>query len=317
MRFDPGITVTPKQFGKDSLKSIIPLILLFGLGGHLYNNSFFFYLLAALIIGTNALNIVYGFTGYLPFGFAVFIAFGAYLSAMSINLLHFPEVLGILFGGLSSVVLSLAFTPLLRLSGAYFAVASLGAFEMMYYLMGNLSLTKYTGGPFGISPNVPYTPTADFVAIVSIALISSLLILLIHHSDFGLALRAISDDRTSAEMSGVNSLRLRATAWALSAFLMGIAGSLYGIDLGFFYPAGVFDLTHFSVLLIIFLIFGGKGSYLGPLIGTVVLFVVYEFVNFYYPNISLLVFGAIVVFLILFLQDGVIVKLESISSEVF
>ena len=164
---------------------------------------------------------------------------------------------------------------------------------------------------------MPYTPTADFIAIVAIALLSSIVVLFIHHSNFGLALRAIGDDRTSAEMSGIDTLRLRATAWGLSAFLMGIAGSLYGIDLGFFYPAGVFDLTHFSVLLIIFLIFGGKGSYLGPVVGTVLLYLVYEFVNFNYPNISLLVFGVIVVLLILFLQNGIVPRLKSISQEVF
>ncbi len=317
MKFDFGIRVTAKQFGKDSLKSIIPLIILFTIGPIFYDNPFFFFLLAVLIVSTNALNIVYGFTGYLPFGFAVFIAFGAYLTAMAINILNFPEVFAILFGGLSSVALSMVFTPLLRLSGAYFAIASLGAFEVMYYFMSNLSLTKYTGGPYGIEPHIPYTPVADFIAIVSVAAVSSLIILFIHHSNFGLALKAISDDRTSAEMSGIHTLRVRTVAWALSSFLAGIAGALYGINLAFFYPSGVFDLTQFSVLVIVFLIFGGKGSYLGPLIGTVVLYLVYQFVTFNYPNFSLLVFGVIIVLLILFLSDGVTSRLKSILPGVF
>lgn len=317
MKFDSIVNVTPQVFGKDFLKTLIPIVVLFALGPVLYHNQFFFFLLAVLLIATNSLNIVYGFTGYLPFGFAVFLAFGAYLTAMSINLLHLSVLLSVLIGGLSSVGLSLLFTPLLKLSGAYFAIANLATFETVYYIMSNLSLTSLTGGPYGISPNAPYTPTIDYVTIITLAAVSSLIILYIRHSNFGLALRAMNDDRTSVALSGVNAPRFRTYAWIISTFLIGIAGGLYGIYLGFFYPPGVFDLTQFSVMVIIFLIFGGRGTYLGPLIGTVVLFFVYQEVTLSYPNLSLLVFGVIVILLILFLPDGVVSLINKNYKEVF
>lgn len=317
MKFSSIIRVEPAVFGKDSLKSLIPVAVIFGLGPFFYQNQFFFFVLAVLLVLTNALNIVYGFTGYLPFGFAVFLAFGAYLTAMSINLLHLSVIVSLLIGGLSSVALSLLFTPLLRLSGAYFAIANLAVFETVYYIIGNLSLTKYTGGPYGIAPHAPYTPVADYVAIVILAAVSSLVILYIHHSNFGLALRAINDDRTSVELSGVNSHRFRTFAWIISTFFVGLAGGLYGIKLGFFYPEGVFDLTRFSVLIIIFLIFGGRGSYLGPIIGTVSLYLLYQEVTLNYPNFSLLVFGIIVILLILFLPNGVVSIVKKSVKEVF
>lgn len=317
MKFDSIVNVPPQVFGKDFLKTLIPIIVLFAIGPIMYHNQFFFFLLAVLLIATNSLNIVYGFTGYLPFGFAVFIAFGAYLTAMSINLLHLSVMISVLIGGFSSVGLSLLFTPLLKLSGAYFAIANLATFETVYYIMSNLSLTKWTGGPYGIAPRAPYTPTVDYVTIIAIAVLSSLVILYIRHSNFGLALRAMNDDRASVALSGVNAPRFRTYAWVISTFLVGTAGGLYGIYLGFYYPSGIFDLTQFSVMVIIYLIFGGRGSYLGPLIGTVVLFVVYWEVTLIYPNLSLLVFGVLVILLILFLPDGVVSLINKSYKEVF
>jgi len=295
---------------KDAAKSIVPLIVLFVIAPLIYQDQFLFFLLAILLVCTNALNIVYGFTGYLPFGFAVFVAFGAYTAAMTVNLLHFPVWLAVVSAGLSSVLLSLVFTPLLRLNGAYFAIASLAAFEAVYNIYQNGALRNITGGPYGIFPKVPYTPNLDYITVVLLAIASSLLILFIKRSDFGLALQAIRDDRYAVETVGVNTLMMRTYAWVLSSLLTGLAGGMYGLYIGFFYPSGVFDLTQFSVLVIIFLIFGGRGTYLGPLIGTVILFLLYQFLNLSFPNLYLLVFGVIIILVMLFLPDGVISVLQ-------
>ena len=118
MKFNSLINVPPGKFAKDALKSLLPIAVLLGIGPFLYQDQYFFFLLAVLMVATNALNIVYGYTGYLPFGFAVFLAFGAYVTAMSINLLQMTYLPALLLGGLASVGLSLLFTPLLRLSGA-------------------------------------------------------------------------------------------------------------------------------------------------------------------------------------------------------
>ncbi len=317
VKYESFLNVSLSRAGKDALKTLVPLLAIFLIGPLFYTNQFFFFLMGVLIISTNALNIVYGYTGYLPFGFGLFLAFGAYLASMSINLIHIPVALSIIIGGLSSVLLSLVFSPLLRLSGAYFAIASLATFESLYYIMSNLSLASYTGGPYGISVHAAFTPNIDYYAIAAVAVMSSLIILYIHHSNFGLALKAMNDDRHSVEMCGVNSHRFRTYAWIISTFLVGVTGGLYAIYLGFFYPSGVFDLTEFSVLVIIFLIFGGRGTYLGPLIGSVVLFIVYQEVTLNYPNYSLLVFGILIVGLILFMPNGVVGILKKNTKEVF
>lgn len=317
MRFEHYFSTTPEKLAVDAMKTVIPLAALFLLGPFFYNDQYLFALLAVLITATNSLNIVYGFTGYLPFGFAVFISFGAYTGAISINLLHFSLIESVLFGGLCSVGLSLIFTPLLKLNGAYFAIASLAAFEAIYYIFENGALTKITGGPYGISINISYTPQLDYIIVSTVAIVSSIVILLILRTNFGLALRAIKDERYSAEVSGINTIKFRTYAWTLSSFLTGVAGAMFGIYLGFFYPSGVFDLTEFSVLVIIFLIFGGRGTYIGPIFGTVILFFVYQYLLEYFPSYYLLVFGLLIILVILFLPDGVIGVISRKVNGVF
>lgn len=317
MKFEDHFSTTPARFATDAMKTLIPLAVLFILGPFFYSDQYLFALLAVLITATNSLNIVYGFTGYLPFGFAVFIAFGAYTGAISINLLHFSLLESVLFGGLCSVVLSLLFTPLLKLNGAYFAIASLAAFEAIFYIFENGALTKITGGPYGISINIAYTPQLDYIIVIVVAIFSSLAILLIMRTNFGLALRAIKDERYSAEINGINTLKFRTYAWIISSFLTGLAGAMFGIYLGFFYPSGVFDLTEFSVLVIIFLIFGGKGTYIGPIFGSVILFFVYQYLIDFFPSYYLLVFGLLIIIVILFLPDGVIGVISKKFNGVF
>jgi branched-chain amino acid transport system permease protein len=270
-----------------------------------------------MLISVNSFNVIYGFTGYLPFGFAAFIAIGAYTAGMTVNILHFTLIPAILSGGLASLLLSLLLIPLLKLKGAYFAIASLAVFEALYYIYQNPALTGITGGPYGLFIHINYKPNIYYLIIVIMSIISSLVLLLLKKTNFGLALTAINDDNFSAGLSGINILKFRVYAWTLSTFMAGIAGAVFGIYIGFFYPSGVFDLTQFSVLIILFLMFGGKGSYLGPLIGTVILYILYQYLISSFPSYYLLVFGIIIIFVVLFLPNGVIYEINKKVREVF
>lgn len=316
MNFDYLLVSNKKKITNDFIKLALPLAILFAIGPFVYTNQALFFSLAVFIILTEAFNIVYGFTGYLPFGFAVFFAIGAYVTAIMIVHLHFPALLAVLVGGLSSVALSFLFSPLLRLSGAYFAISSLAFFEAVYYIFENPTLEHITGGPYGISFIQAYNPNLTYALVSALAVISVIVVVVIYHSSFGAALRAIKDDRFAVELSGINSLRYRNFAWIISTFMAGIAGSLYGWYLGFFYPSGVFDLTQYSVLVIVFVIFGGAGTKYGPVLGTIILFVLYQFLNFSFTGSLQLVFGVILVVLILFLPNGIVPMIRKYTKEV-
>jgi branched-chain amino acid transport system permease protein len=290
----------------DAVKIAVPLAAIFTLGPVVTGNQSILMELAVFVILADALNIVYGFTGYLPFGFGAFFAVGAYGTAIMIAHYSFPVGIALLVGTFLSCVLALVFTPLLRLSGAYFAIASLAAFEVLYLAIGNTSLTSITGGPYGISFIQAYSPNVDYAVTAAVAVVSALTVVLLARSYFGIALKAIREDRFAVELAGVNSLRYRNYAWLLSAFFSGLAGGLFGWYLGFFYPEAVFSLTDYSVLIIVFVLFGGRGTAFGPVIGAIILFAVYEVLILYFSNLLLIIFGLLLVLLILFIPDGIV-----------
>lgn len=296
----------PRKMWLDAVLIVVPLAALYLAGPLFIPNQSLFMVLAIYIMLAESLNIVYGFTGYLPFGFGVFFAVGAYGTAILIHDYAWSVSLSIIAGACFAALLSILFTPMLRLSGAYFAISSLAAFEAVYYIFSNdqPQIVAVTGGPYGINFSQVYNANLDFTITAILSIVAALIVLLINRTTFGIALKAIREDRFAVELAGVSSLRYRTYAWLITAFLSGIAGGLYGWYLGFFYPEAVFNLADFSVLVIVFVLAGGKGTVFGPLIGTVVLFLAYELISLSFPNLLLIIFGAILVALVLFLPDG-------------
>lgn len=120
-----------------------------------------------------------------------------------------------------------------------------------------------------------------------------------------MSLRAIRADPLSARMAGVNVVRTRTYAWLISAGLAGLAGGIYGWAVSVFYPDAVFDLS-ISVFAIVFALFGGVGTVLGPLLGTVVLFGVYNAIGISQPQYFQLIYGVLIVLIVLFLPNGLL-----------
>ncbi|EQD52292.1 inner-membrane translocator, partial [mine drainage metagenome] len=160
---------------------------------------------------------LYGFTGYLPFGYVGFYGIGAYGASLAMLDLHLAPVPALVFGMVVAVVLALILMPLLRLSGAYFSIASLAASQAIYYVISNPSLIGLTNGPYGISLAASYDATASYIAMAVILGLSVAIVLYLRRSRFGMTLQAIRDDPISAEMAGVSVVRERTIAWLLSA----------------------------------------------------------------------------------------------------
>ncbi len=293
------------RFSKQLRTSIIliALLLVFYLvAPYLYPNRSFFETLLVLTILSLSFNIVYGFTGYMPFGYAAFFAIGAYGFGIGI-VRHFGLVSSFLLGGLASLALGLIFVPMLRLRGAYFAIANLAGFEGAYYIISNQSLTFITRGPYGISVSSVYNPNITYAVSLLLLVIVIVVTYIVRTSNFGLALRAIKDDPLVASISGINVGLYRGVAWLSSAIFAGLAGGAYGWYISFFYPSTVFSINY-SLFAILFTIFGGPGTIIGPIIGTTTLYSLYQAVGLSYPLYSTLAFGALVVVLIIVLPEG-------------
>jgi branched-chain amino acid transport system permease protein len=259
--------------------------------------------LIVYLVLAQGVNVIYGFTGYLPFGYVGFFGAGAYGTALAFMYAHTGGLLSVLLGGVATAAVGLLLLPLLRLSGAYFALASLAASQALFLLIANPSLAWLTRGPYGVELSSIFNPgQAYFWATVLLAAAIAVVVYL-RDSAFGLALRAVRADPLSAAEAGVNVARVRGTAWLASAVLAGLAGGIFAWITSVFYPETVFSIR-ITVFAIVFALFGGVGSVLGPLLGGIVLYSLYEYIGISSPQYFQLVYGLLIVVLVLFFPGG-------------
>lgn len=284
---------------------LAPLCLVFALAPTLYSNGSLLFNLMVYAALAQGVNLLYGFTGYLPFGYVGFFGMGAYGASIGMLTLHLWPPLALLAGGIGAVLLALILVPLLRLSGAYFSIASLAAAEALYYVVSNPSLQGVTNGPYGINLENFFDAPASYAAMVVILALAVGLVVYVRRSRFGLSLMAIRDNPVSASMAGIDVVRTRSLAWLLSAFVAGVVGAVYAWHTSVFYPNSVFDLA-ITVFAIVFALFGGVGTVLGPLLGAIVLYGLYNVIGLSDPQYFQLIYGFLIVLLVLFLPTGLI-----------
>lgn len=258
------------------------------------------------IITSVGWNIVGGFTGQVSFGFAVFYGLGAYAAALLINggrnsLIAFLGAAGTAI--LASFLIGL---PTFRLRGPYFAIATIGVTEAVRVVMSNLSFTGGASGyrinEYGEFRQAPHYYTALLLLALAVAISS-----LIANSRFGLALRAIKQDEDVAAHLGVNPYAFKLWAHAVAAALAGVAGALHArynlyIDPSGG-PGGVFAFqTGISILLMP--VIGGIGTVWGPVLGGAVFGIVEEELVVRFPELHLLLYGALLILIVLLEPDG-------------
>lgn len=305
------------------LKSPLAGLVVLALVAGIFATSFFTFANESLLINLMAflalaqgINLLYGFTGYMPFGYVGFFGTGAYGCALTILFLHWNPIAAVVAGGLSAVVLGVILVPLLRLEGAYFGIASLAAAQAAYEIISNPNLTSITQGPYGINLGAVYAPTTGYWTMLGVLLFTTAIAAYFRISRFGLSLMAIRDNSNSAATAGVNVLRGRLIAWLLSCFIGGLAGGAFAWNISFFYPQSVFALT-LSIFPIVFAVFGGVGTVIGPLVGAGLLYGLYDAVGVANPEYFQLLYGLLIVALLLFMPGGLVSLAKKVRVHVF
>ncbi len=284
---------------------IIAVIVALFIGGpFVYPNRPFFFLTMIFLILAYGINLIYGMTGYLPFGYTVFFGLGAYGVYIGVRL-GLGEALSFLFSLAVTMAVAVVLLPLFRLRSHYFAIATLASLMGIYYLIDSSVLAPWTGAGKGASL-LFYEPTLTYYLTFAALSLFIVVTALIKFGRYGLALRAIKGNVTSAALDGVNVPWVRGLAWIISAFMAALAGMMYGWYVTFFYPDTVFSVA-LNVYVIAFTIFGGPGTLTGPLLGTLILNVIYQVVGVSaYSNYLPLVFGAILVALVILMPNGLV-----------
>jgi branched-chain amino acid transport system permease protein len=276
-----------------------------GIARGVYSNELMLFNFIMFLTLSQGLNIIYGFTGYLPFGYVGFFGAGAYGFALAVMHLHVPAIVGMGCAGLAALILAVILLPLLRLSGAYFAIASMAAAQALYEVIANPDLEDVTKGPYGVSLSEVFAPAYSYYFALAILAVTLLIVVWLRNSRFGMSLQAIRDDSVSAAMAGIGVVHGRTVAWILSALIAGLVGGVFAWHISVFYPDTAFDLS-ISIFSTVFLLFGGATTLLGPLLGVFILYGVYNVIGIAVPQYFQFTYGALIVLLVLFLPNGLV-----------
>ena len=293
------------DFVRHLLFIVVPLIAAFAVLPSVYDNQLLLFNFVIFLALAQGVNIIYGFTGYLPFGYVGFFGAGAYGFAIMVMLGHTPAILAVLVGGVAALVLGLLLTPLLRLSGAYFSIANLAAALAVLHLVANPALEDITKGPYGVSLNGTFNPTMAYATALVVLALTLGFVVFLKNSSFGLALQAVREDPVSASMAGIPVVRMRVIAWLVSALVAGLAGGAFAWYVSVFYPDNVFS-SEFSIFAIVFALFGGVATITGPIVGVLILYGVYNLIGLATPQYFQLIYGLLIMGLVLFLPAGLV-----------
>jgi len=286
-----------------------------------------------MILFASTWDILGGQMGYNSLGNIFFFGAGMYLSAVvQIGLFYdvgmytsagrtthivFSEAqyftglgLGLLAAGVGSALLAVIIGWIVfGLRGPYFAIGTLGVAVAGAELAASWT---WLGAASGISlPVFPGEPETQrlFFYFLMFALSFVLLLFLrwLYGTNFGLALNAIRDDEEKAEAMGLHTRRYKRTAWVISAFFLGIAGSLFGNMTGFIEPRDIaFPTTTFNIYMVLMVLLGGKGTLWGPVVGAVVFHVIKEVTWTYFLGWQYVTLGLLIVVIVVYFQQGIV-----------
>jgi branched-chain amino acid transport system permease protein len=286
---------------------------LFAASRFIQNDYFFFagYVVLQYIVLSTAWNILGGYCGYVNFGTAALFALGAYTSVAIHKLYPIPIPALIAVGGAVSAVVGFGIGYLtLRLRGAFFSIATLALAVVIQTFITNWD---YVGGSRGAYILRPQTAPLIgnyiqylFLVMLVLAVASVAVARLIERSRLGYGFATIRDDEIAAEASGVPTLRLKLIATTLSGAFMGMAGAPLPYYIGYLDPASGFSLAY-AVNSIAMPVIGGTTTWIGPLIGAILLGTLQQWVTVTISSaVNLLIVGLLLVAFVIIAPNGIV-----------
>ena len=263
---------------------------------------------------TTSWNILGGYTGYISLGHNVFFGVGGYTAALLFTHFGISPFIGSILAGMVALVLGiLAGFITLRTRGPAFIISTIALLLVITLWFDNW---EFVGGVNGMSlPLIPlpleFVKVPFYYAMLIAAVGSIWLGYRIAHSKLGLALRAIAQDEVKAEVAGINTRRLKITAFALSAFFPGVVGAIWGYNLAYLRPLIFFTIA-VAAQMVLMAIIGGRGTVAGPVVGAFLIVGLNEISisQFGGSELNLVITGLILVIVLLFFPLGIIGSLR-------
>lgn len=313
-----------RAFGKrDNFLNLLVVLAIVVLTVFFYEDHFVLLMVATVIIYVIAclgLNLQFGYSGVLNFAGAAFFGVGCYTAAVLTKNTDVPHLVILVAGGImAATVGSVLLLPVLRTRGHYSAVVTI-AFGLLFKIF--LEVNDTLGGPQGLrvdgmnvlgwefNDNIEIGENFEASFYVNYVVVGLILLVLafalvrrIERSWIGLNLDAVRLDETAASCFGINIMRWKITAFILGNFLIGLAGALYAMMLGFIAP------TNFtfgdSLILVSIVLLGGIGNPWGLAVATTILIIVPEKLQAI-QEYRFLLFAVMVILILLFRPEGLL-----------
>lgn len=264
-----------------------------------------------LAVYATGYNLLFGYTGLLSLGHAMFFAAGLYGMGLGIRFLDFGTFTGFLAGiaagaALAAIVGALA----LRAKGVAFMIVTLMFAQAVY--LSTLYFGEYTRGDEGFVlqgderqffGTALSQPDLRFWVAFALFAAATLLTLAIMRRPLGKSLIAIRENEARAQMLGYNTFRLKWTAVILSGALSAASGAAYGLLFG--YVGASFASVQYSIFPLLWVLLGGAGTVIGPFVGTLFMFYLIDFSSGL-TTAYMLIAGVVLVLLTLFAPQGII-----------
>jgi branched-chain amino acid transport system permease protein len=264
-------------------------------------------------------NLVGGFTGYVSLGHAAFFGLGAYGTALGVTDLDLPHAAALALSAAGTVAFAaLVGWAAVRVRGASFVIVSVALVAMMSLIAQEAR--SLTGGSSGLRVP-PLSEELDrttnhvlffylFAAVLALALVTWWFV---DRSRFGAGLKAIREDEDKAAALGVPTTAFKVAVFAVSAGFAALAGGLYGVWFGNLDPVFVFSVI-LGVNMVLMALFGGVRHLFGPVVGALVIAPAGEYflTNHGETQLHVVLSGALLAVVVLFMPDGVIPAVRSL-----
>jgi branched-chain amino acid transport system permease protein len=277
-----------------------------------------------VVIGSSW-NLLAGYTGQVSFGHAIFFGVGAYTAGIFASKLGISAWWGMAFGGIFSMLVGLFVGWVcFRLRGPYFALATLAGGEIFRLIATNWE--GLTDGMVGILIIQSFKSKLSYYYIaLALALACIYTIRIIMKSKWGYYFVSIREDQDAAASLGINTTLYKNVSLLVSSFFTGMAGAFYMNYMAFIDPEVVFSLHYISIMAILVGIVGGVATIWGPAVGAFVMVGLQETFRSSFFGLApkwisqahALVFGFLVIFVIMFLANGIVGDWPKIKRNVF
>lgn len=265
-------------------------------------------------------NLIAGYSGIFSFGHQAFFGIGAYVSALLSMRLDLSPWIGLLIGGVFAAIAGVFISlPVLRLRIVpYIAILTLGFAEITKLVASNL--VDLTRGELGLSGIPAFTSIGPisfnlanrlniYYLVLIIFIITTYIIARIIKGPQGLALKSIKESQDAAESLGINLTKHKLYVFMISAFIAGLAGSLYAHYVQVLTPSSVISIDIMMQILLIVVI-GGLGTLSGPIVGSFIVVMGLEYLRGL-GDYRLVIYGLIIVLVIMFMPDGIVRKFHN------